>query len=167
MKSILRLVIPAILICFAVAFNAKSQVPSGPQAALVKEQLPNGEYIVVISGVEQRTITADHARAIALRDEDLDKCQRIRAVNEKQIETYEQTLALLKRDRDLADKEAALERERALRFSAMYTAEHELRLKSEQVNARGSVAAFFDKPLIQIAWKAAVPAFQMYLSSRR
>jgi hypothetical protein len=36
------------------------------QQVSIKEKLPNGEYIILVDGVEQRTVTADHARQIAV-----------------------------------------------------------------------------------------------------
>lgn len=146
--------------------QAQTQSPT-KVTAVVKGALPDGSYIVAIDGADYKALPAATVREVLRTNEELAKCQSIRAVNDKQIETYEATLGLLKRDRDLADKEAQLERERGLRFSAMYTLEHDLRLKSEQVNARSGTSNFFDRPLVQIWWKAAMPAFQSYLASRR
>lgn len=133
--------------------------------------MPDGSFIVEIGGADYKALPPstlkDIVNASEIANGELSKCQRARAVIDKQIEVYENTLGLLKRDRDLADKEAELERERGLRFSTMYTMEHDLRLESEQVNARSGTTRFFDSAPVQIAWKVGLPTLQAYLSSRK
>jgi hypothetical protein len=159
----------AILLCSAAICSAQTQtVDRGPttvagqRSAVIKEQLPNGEFIVVIDGVEQRTITQEHAEQIKQRKEDLDRCQRARAVIDQLVAKQDQEIALLKKDRELADAQVALERERAGRIESMYNSEYALRLKAEQLNnAHGRVGKFFDNPLVQIGFKAVVPTVTM------
>jgi hypothetical protein len=159
----------AILLCFAGSFSAQAQtVDRGPttvggqRSAVVKEKLPNGEFIVVIDGVEQRTITQAHAEQIKQHNADLDKCQRARAVIDQLVAKQDQEIAVLKKDRELADAQVALERERAGRIESMYNSEYALRLKAEQLNnAHGRVGNFFDNPWVQIGFKAVVPTVTM------
>ncbi len=150
--------------CEGVALAQEAQSP----VATVKEQLPNGEFIVVIDGVEQRTLTAEHAMQIAERNADLDKCQRARAVIDQELQRYDQLVALAKKDAELADKTAIIERERAARIETMYNSEYALRLKAEQLNnAHGRVGKFFDNPWVQIGFKAVVPAVNLARSFTR
>ena len=153
------------------------------QAATVKEKLPDGSYIVAIcpaatpAGADCALYKAmppstlrDVDNASQIANGNLDKCQRARAVLDKQIALYEDTFTLLKKGEvKLADAEADAERQRALRYSAMYTMEHDLRLKAEKVNAggfSGGVNKIFDNPFVKLANEIGKPLLQGWLASR-
>lgn len=160
-QNVPRLLVLVTLLFSAIVFSA---CEAHAQQVQVKERLPDGEFIVVIDGVEQRTIKAEHARDIIERDEKLERCSSARVVLDKQVVVYENTLGLLKRDRELADRQAQLERERAMRFQTMFEGEQALRLQAEKLHRpRGRVTAFFENPFVQVATKLALPVAQSFV----
>lgn len=59
-------------------------INSNAQTLAVKEKLPDGEYLITVDGVEQRTLTQEHAQSIkdrlgrlAILEEALPACQQI------------------------------------------------------------------------------------------
>jgi hypothetical protein len=84
----------------------------------IKEALPDGEYIVTVNGIEQRTITAIHAREIAERNVELDKLKLAQPLYEQEISQLKIALDLSKKDAALADTQAQFERQRAATFHA-------------------------------------------------
>ncbi len=168
MRSLTSMVLLTMM-CFVGVFStqAASAQSVNTQSISIKEKLPGGEYIVAIDGVEQRTLTADHARRIAERDAALDKLQRAQPLYELDISQLKHSLELAKRDTALADTQARLEHERAGRFNSMFDGEHNLRLQAEQLNRHGPVSKFFETPYAQIGFKAVLPVLQTWLTARR
>ncbi len=138
------------------------------QTASVKEKLPDGSFIVAIEGVDYKAVSADTVRDILKSGEDLDRCTRARGALNKQIALYEDNLTLLKKDRDLADTQAQLERERALRFQTMFNGEQALRVQAEKLyRPAGRVTRFFENPFVQVAFKMGVPIAQSIITMQR
>lgn len=137
------------------------------QTINIKEKLPDGEYIVQIDGIEQRTITADHARDIAARKAELEKLKTAYGLCDAEVGQLKISLDLSKKDSALASTQAQLQSERADKFRAMFEGERNLRLQSERLNQRGRVAKFFDNPYAQIGFKIALPFAQTWLTARR
>src|SRR5207253_5747500 len=69
----------------------------------IVERLPSGEYVLSINGVEQRTITAEHARTIGERLDELDRLRRAQPLYEQEIGQLKTALDLSKRDTQLAN----------------------------------------------------------------
>lgn len=144
---------------------------SSAQTIAIKEPLPDGEYIVVIDGEEQRTIRADHARRIVASHEELDRCSRARSALDKQIVHYESALVLLKKDRELADLEARLQQSNARRFETMFLSEQRLRFSAEALNASRSkqhwLTKLFDNPYVDVGFRAVVPTVNLVRTLRQ
>lgn len=133
----------------------------------IRERLPDGEYIVVIDNVEQRTITPAHARDIAEGKAELNRLRRAQPLYEGQVMQLKLSVDLAKKDAQLATTQAALERERAEKFQALFNGEQALRLQAESLMRRGRVSTFFDNPYVQIGLKVGVPFVQTILTARR
>lgn len=164
----MRNVIPKMLAMLMLCVLSFSNVlAASAQTINIKERLPDGEYIVVINGVEQRTITADHARRIAERNAELDRLKRAQPLYEGQIAQLKLSIDLAKKDAALSDSMSKYERERAEKYLALYNGEQALRLQAEKLGGRGRVSKFFDHPITQIALKLTVPVAQTILTARR
>ena len=124
---------------------------SKSQTISIKEKLPNGEYIVVIDGQEQRTITTEHARQIEQRKIDLDAANKSLELAFRKAELDALEIVLLKAERDS--------------YMSLYSNEKSLRIAAENLNG-GKTAGFFNNPIIQVLTKAAVPITTMLLSSK-
>lgn len=157
----------AIMMFFVIGFSVQAASAQTNSTIQIKERLPDGEYIVSIDGVEQRTITADHARQIAERNGELDRLRRAQPLYEQQISQLKLSVDLAKKDAQLATTQAALERERAAKFQALFNGEQALRLQAEKLGARGRVSRFFDNPYVQVSLKLAQPFVQNLLIARR
>ncbi len=157
--------------CFALLFSSPSVIAAQQEASPdvqinVVESLPNGEYIVRVNGTEQRTITAEHARAIARDKAELESLRLVKTNLEAQRAELQNLFNTSKKDAQLAVTQAALERERASRFEAMYHGENALRLQSEQLQRRGRVTQFFENPFVQVGFRAALPIAQTWLTAK-
>jgi hypothetical protein len=126
--------------------------------ARVVEALPDGGYVVEIAGVKYRAVTDDQLREIQARKLELTNCSQERSLLEDEIGKLKTALALAQKDAQLADAQAAVERERAGRFQALFEGEQALRLQAEQLVHRGRVSRFFDNPWVQVAIKVGLPA---------
>ena len=158
----------ATMMLLVVAFSVQTVNAQTTSTSIqIKERLPDGEYIVSIYGVEQRTITVEHARQIAARNEELDKLKRAQPLYEAQISQLKLAIDLAKKDALLATTQASFERERAEKFQALFNGEQALRLQGEKLMARGSVSKFFDNPFVQVSLKLAQPIVQTILTARR
>jgi hypothetical protein len=140
---------------------------SAQETVRIKEVLENGELIIEYKGVEQRTITATHARDIAERSAELSRLQRAQPLYEAQILSLKQAVDLAKKDAQIADTQAKYERERAAKFQALFQGEQGLRLQAEQLGRRGRVSKFFDNPYVQVGLKFTVPIVQTLLTAQR
>lgn len=164
LKTVMLMVLVTVTLCATVS-------EAYGQTVTIKEALPDGEYIVVIDGQEQRTITADHARRIIDNNESLDRCSRARIALDKQIGHYEAALVLLKKDRELADLEARLQQSNARRFETMYLAEQKLRFSAEALNASRSkqhwLVKLFENPYVDVGFRAVVPTVNLVRTLRQ
>lgn len=136
-------------------------------AATVREQLPDGSYIVVIAGVAYKAIDEPTLRGILESNKERDKAVRARVELEKQIKFYEENsgdfAALIKVANEQRDKEASI----AGNFKTLYEGEHDLRLKAEKLYAPpGKVSGFFQHPVVQLAEKIGKPIFENWLATR-
>lgn len=146
------------------SFNAG--VIDAPQPSIkIKVALGNGEYIVEINGVEQRTISAEHARDIAQRKIDLDAANRTVELLTGERDSLKRVIELTARKAELDAREIALLQLERNSYRSMFDAEHSLRLQSEKL--QGGVTGFFNNPFVQILTKAAIPAVNTWLSSRQ
>ena len=172
-----RALVFLIAMCFALSCNAQAQPAISSQqpvqqsqalpSAVVKEALPEGEYIVAINGVELRTLTAEHARRIKADKEDLERLRRTRVALENQIAIYEKSLMVFKDLVAEADKEADEERAIALGFKRLYEGEQKLRLSAEKLYApRGKIDAFFEHPIVKLTERIGKPIFESWLAAR-
>jgi len=147
-----------------IGFSAQ---PTSAQSINIKEKLPDGEYIVIVDGVEQRTITAAHARQISERRDELDRLKRAQPLYEAQITQLKLVADLAKKDAQLATTQASFERERAEKYQALWSGEQALRLQAEKLMARGRISKFFDNPYVQFALKLGEPVMRNYLAVKR
>ncbi len=164
--------IALIAMCFVALFSppviASAQTASPSKVEInVVEALPSGEFIVRVNGIEQRTITAEHARSIASDKAELASLREVKTNLEAQNAQLQTLFNTSQKDAQLAATQAALERERAGRFSAMYDGEQALRFQSERLHGRGRVSQFFENPFVQVGVKLGVPAIQTWVASRQ
>lgn len=132
----------------------------------IVEKLADGDYVVAIDGTEYRAITAEHARQIAEKETQLDLANKTRPLLDQKISELNTQVELYKKDAALSETQAALERSRADKAQAVFDGEHALRLQAEDLGKRSRVTKFFDSPLLQIGFKAAVPIVQMGFAAR-
>lgn len=107
------------------------------QTVTVKEHLDNGELIILVDGIEQRTLTSAHADDIKARLVQLDKltkalpvCQQLNIDYTKRVDTAKQE---------------------ANGWQTLYTGEHQLRLDMQQFQRRPSrVSNFLDRWYIKL-----------------
>jgi hypothetical protein len=136
-------------------------------AATVKEQLPDGSYIVAINGTSYKAIDAGTLHGILKTNEEADKALRARAALEKQIALYEDNLLAMKQLVAIADAQRSDEIGIAANYKTLYLGEHDLRLKAEKLYAPpGRVSGFFQNPVVQLAEKIGKPIFENWLASR-
>lgn len=144
------------------AINAQTNSPTN-----VKENLPDGNYMARVHGIEQRTNGAVHARYMATRNDALYRLWLAEPLCEKEISQLNTGLSLAKKDGELVSTQAALERERAERFSAAYSGEHALWVQAQHLQARWRVSKLFDNPDMPVRLKMAVPIVQTWLTAKR
>src|SRR4051794_11309385 len=101
MKEPLKLPILLTMI-FCIAIFAATATA---QAAVVKEKLADGSYVVAIDGADYKALSSSTLRDIAVRE---DTCREARANLDQQIAHYENERKLFDTDRKLADMQAAL-----------------------------------------------------------
>ncbi|MGB8510872.1 MAG: hypothetical protein WCD76_21040 [Pyrinomonadaceae bacterium] len=157
-------------ICFALTCRAQVASPGSNQngKAQIVERLADGDYVVAIEGVEYRAVTAEHARQIGERKAEAERQTKVREILDLKIANYENAIGLSKKDVTLADTQAALERERAEKFMALYEGEKGLRLQAERLNAHGGrVSKLFDNPYMQVGLKLGMPIVQTVLTAQR
>lgn len=119
----------------------------------VKEKLPNGTVIFTFEGKDYLGIPPEKAANLNTKLDRLDQLERALPVAQAEIAQLKQSLALAQKSAELSDVMAKLEREKGLKFEAMYTSEHEMRLKAESFLKRGAVARFLDAPAVDLLFK--------------
>ncbi|OLE52671.1 MAG: hypothetical protein AUG51_17010 [Acidobacteria bacterium 13_1_20CM_3_53_8] len=146
---IVALIVAAMMTFFVTVSNAQASTGHPPRAVQsvespalqtqeatpirVVEALPDGEFVVSIAGVEQRTITSNHARRIAPNLQELERLMEARPLNEQQIAQLRLALDLSKRDRTLTASKIAAEHARAANFRLVYEGENGLHLQAESL----------------------------------
>lgn len=157
MKKLIYVIFLIVMCCAA----------SSAQDTRVTEKLPDGDYIVIIEGIEYRAITAAHARRIAEERLELDKLKRERDLLTQLNDQLIDQVSLLTKDRDLANAMIAFEREQGIRYKLLYEGEHSLRLASEKLARPGAVTRFFDHPVTQVTMKIGWQGVLTWLTARR
>ena len=153
MKKLLCLV--ALLIGFGLTCNAQN-------VATIVERLPSGDLIVDVEGKEYRAITPESAKAILERKAQLDLVTRERDLLLGKIENLSAQLSIARREVEIADRQRAIEAERAEAFRAQFEAESAARKRSEElIGKRGRVARFLDHPVVKFA-ALALPVVGMW-----
>lgn len=167
------LIVTLCAVSFSTNTQAQTASPSAvaPQSARVVERLPDGDLILEVGGVEYRAITAEHARRLASERVEYTACAAERANLEQQAAHAENAALLSNKDKQLAETQLALERERSLKHLTMYQAERDLRLQADSLVERsrssGRVSKFFDNPFVQVGTKLGFPALQSWIAASR
>lgn len=145
----------ALLTCFGLTCKAQA-VP------VVVERLPNGDLIVSVEGREYRALTPESAKAILERKAQLDLVTRERDLLLSKVENLSRQLDVARREVEIADRQRAIEAERAEAFRAQFEAESAARKRSEElIGKRGRVARFLDHPAVKFA-ALALPVVGMW-----
>src|ERR1051325_8929838 len=126
MKKLLMTLSAAAMLIFCAA-------TSNAQSITIKEKLPNGELILLVDGVEQRTITADHAREITQRKIDLEAMTAERDLLKQKATNLQAVIDLMTRRSELDVHELALVRAERDSYKSLFEGEKDLRLKAEKL----------------------------------
>ncbi len=141
MKKLFCLIV--LLTCFGLTCEAQN-LPT------VVERLPNGDLIVSVEGREYRALTPESTRAILERKAELDRVTRERDLLVSKVENLSAQLAVARREVEIADRQRAIEAERAEAFRAQFEAESAARKRLEElVGKRGRVSRFLDNPWVK------------------
>lgn len=150
----------ALVLTISAGSRCSAQAPethAGDRARIV-ESLSDGGYVIEINGVKFRAITDDQLREIGARKLELNSCTQERSLLESETGKLRTALVLAQKDAQLAEAQAAIQRERTGRFQALFEGEQALRLQAEHLVRRGRVSRFFDNPWVQVAIKVGLPA---------
>jgi hypothetical protein len=136
------------------------------QESRIGEKLPDGDYIVIINGVEYRAITADQVRQIAEDRLELDKLRRKFDQLQQLTEQLTVEVSQITKDRDLANAMIAFEQQQKNHYKSLFEGEHSLRVAADKFKL-GKVTKFFDHPAVQIGTKIVWQGAITWLSLRR
>lgn len=157
-----KLISAIFLIATYCVVNCNAQEPRIGEKLLV-----DGDYIVIINGIEYRAITADQVRKIAEDRLELDKLRRERDLLRTQNNQLTFQVSLITKDRDLSNAMLAFEQKQKEHYKSLFEGEHSLRLAAEKFVKPGAVTRFFEHPAVQIATKIGWQGVQTWLSFRR
>ncbi|GEM_PF-6067869 len=134
----------------------------------IVEQLPDGDFIVAIDGVEYRAVTAKHVRQMLIDKAKLQSAEETNVLLERKVTTLESALELAKSNTQLSTTKANLERERAEKFKALWEGEKGLREQAQSlIRSPNRATKFFDNPFVQFSVKLGIPTLQSYLTAAR
>lgn len=146
-------------------------IRSDAQTVTVKERLPVGEFgaefIVLIDGVEQRTITDAHAQKIRLDKFELAKLQEAMPLCRQENTRLRAALVTAAEQAKVADEQRGIQKQIANNWKTMFDDEKELRIAAEKFIHRGRVSSFFDGPVAQIIFKGVVPLVGTIITAKK
>ena len=151
-----------------------ASLPCMAQEVKIIEKMPDGSYVVSISGVEYRALGADKMKDLLQQKADFETLKQIDSEKDTQIKAQAQEVELLKKDvhisnleRDSYKSDFERVRQDSQRNFNLFMTERDLRVEATQFIPHGSKTGFgkflslFDSQGAQTALKLVVPTVTM------
>lgn len=120
------------------------------------ESLPDGGYIVEISGVQYRAVTIAELRRISQDREELKRAIEGRGLLERRVEIQTQLVTTLKERITTIERERDLERANAATWKDLFDAEQALRKEAQKLVGKrpSALTRFLNHPATRVVIQA-------------